>query len=414
MPRLPQPPRNSTHAIELAGVTKEYRLREDAEGVRGRWLFQRLSRRATTIRALDTLTLDIRRGETFGVLGPNGAGKSTLLRLMAGVSFADAGEVRRLERVAALLDLSVGFHPLLSGYENLFLGASLVGMGRGELRRRLGEIISFSGLDHVYLEQPVRFYSAGMIARLGLALALFQEPDILLIDEVMAVGDAEFQTRVGERLLQERAAGKTLVLVTHDVSIIEYLCDRALWLEQGQVRELGAAADVIRSYHQHLNARRDDARRPLAPEAVTPDRPAPGFGIRCLGAGGEVVHTAESGDRIAVEVTLPDWTAPGRSVVVSLLESNHTLLDEYVFDGSGLGVAGLGGHRVTITFDPLRLVHGRYILRLDALEGGLTRVRRETEFEVTAPFHAFSNTVLNPPTRFEVERLGDLPPSAGV
>ncbi len=197
--------------------------------------------------ALRNVSFSVDEGEVFGVLGANGSGKSTLLRLIAGVISPTSGEVRTEGRVGALLDLAAGFHPELTGLENIDLNGALLGMSPREIATKRKEIVAFSGLGD-FIDSPVKYYSSGMLMRLGFSIAIHLDPDVLLVDEVLAVGDEEFQRRCLERIGELRAAGKSVVLVTHDMAQVRQLCHHAIWLSLGEVKASGKAESVVSAY----------------------------------------------------------------------------------------------------------------------------------------------------------------------
>jgi len=197
--------------------------------------------------ALHDVSFAIERGELFAIVGPNGAGKTTLLRTLAGILPPAAGRVRVHGTIAPLIELGAGFDPELTGAENLELYASFLGVARHASRSRRGAVAEFAGLtDEMFV--PVKNYSSGMVARLGFAVATEIRPEVLLVDEVLAVGDDEFRSRCAERIASLRAAGTTIVLVTHDMRLVEEQADRALLLEAGRVRACGAPAEVVAAY----------------------------------------------------------------------------------------------------------------------------------------------------------------------
>lgn len=200
--------------------------------------------------SLDGLDLRIEAGEGVVLLGPNGSGKSTVLRLLAGIYQPTAGIIQVRGRVGSVIELGAGFHPELTGEENVRLYAAMLGLGRRDLRGRGGrfeEILDFAGIGD-FISMPVKYWSSGMQARLSFAAAVCLEPDILLLDEVLAVGDQEFRERCLERLRAFKAAGGTMVVVTHDPDGIEELCPRALWLEAGRVQGDGPTAEIAAAY----------------------------------------------------------------------------------------------------------------------------------------------------------------------
>ncbi|MGA2588351.1 MAG: ABC transporter ATP-binding protein [Bryobacteraceae bacterium] len=197
--------------------------------------------------ALKHVSFTLQRGESLAVIGRNGAGKSTLLGLVAGLSKPDEGTVTVNGQVAALLELGSGFHPSLTGRENVRLNAALLGLTRKQTNRVFEEIVEFSGVRD-FINEPLRTYSTGMVMRLAFSVAIHTAPEVLLIDEVLAVGDAAFQAKCFEKLHEFRNAGKTLLCVSHATPIIQTLCDRALWLDHGELILSGSVADVSAAY----------------------------------------------------------------------------------------------------------------------------------------------------------------------
>jgi ABC-type polysaccharide/polyol phosphate transport system ATPase subunit len=203
--------------------------------------------------ALKQVSFRLERGASMAVIGSNGAGKSTLLSLVAGLSEPSQGRVRVDGRVAALLELGSGFHPDLTGAENLRLNASLLGLSRRRTAEVEDSIVEFSGIEN-FIDQPLRTYSSGMIMRLAFSVAIHIDPDILIIDELLAVGDQNFQTKCFDKISELKDAGKTLLFVSHSSVLVQQLCERALWLQQGEVMMDGAAAEVSEAYARHVPA----------------------------------------------------------------------------------------------------------------------------------------------------------------
>jgi ABC-type polysaccharide/polyol phosphate transport system ATPase subunit len=197
--------------------------------------------------ALKNVSFRMDHGESLAVIGPNGAGKSTLLGLAAGLVLPDEGQVAVDGRVAALLELGSGFHPDLTGEENVRLNASLIGLSRKRTNEISEEIVDFSGIGD-FICEPLRTYSTGMVMRLGFSVAVMMDPEILLVDEVLAVGDAAFQTRCFQKVQEFRDRGKMLLCVSHSTSMIEKLCDRAIWLDHGDVVMSGTVTEVMEAY----------------------------------------------------------------------------------------------------------------------------------------------------------------------
>jgi homopolymeric O-antigen transport system ATP-binding protein len=243
--------------VELLHVSKRYRLpRPPAEtpaAASSGW--QRLRDRFAPPRqafwALRDINIDVRRGEALAIIGPNGAGKSTLLKLLSAITAPTHGEIRLHGRLAALIEIGSGFHPELTGRENVFLSGSILGMRRSEIAAKLDRIVDFAGVG-AFIDSPVKWYSSGMYVRLGFAVAAHVDAQILLIDEVLAVGDEAFQHKCYARIAELRAAGTTLVFISHDLGTVERLCDRAILLRAGQVAGDGDAADIVSCYRQSV------------------------------------------------------------------------------------------------------------------------------------------------------------------
>ena len=206
-----------------------------------------------TFWALKDVSFDVSEGEIVGIVGSNGAGKSTLLKILSRVTEPTTGEAVLLGRVASLLEVGTGFHPELTGRENIFLNGAILGMRRSEIAQKFDEIVAFSEVER-FIETPVKHYSSGMYLRLAFAVAAHLEADILFIDEVLAVGDAAFQQKCLGKMGEVARSGRTIIFVSHNLLAVERLCDRALWLHEGGLRTQGAPRDVIAAYTQHALA----------------------------------------------------------------------------------------------------------------------------------------------------------------
>jgi ABC-type polysaccharide/polyol phosphate transport system ATPase subunit len=197
--------------------------------------------------ALRDVSFELHQGESLGVIGSNGAGKSTLLSLIAGLSSPDGGKIKVQGRVAALLELGSGFHPDLTGAENLILNAALLGLSRNETLGLFDQIVEYSGIEE-FIDDPLRTYSTGMAMRLAFSIAIHTQPDILLIDEVLAVGDSAFQAKCLESLREMRGQGRSIVFVSHSTGSIQRMCERAIWLDRGQLMMAGETSAVLEAY----------------------------------------------------------------------------------------------------------------------------------------------------------------------
>lgn len=261
--------------LKFSEVSKRYRIhqQEDSNPSSPAWLRQlkRLCRPAREFWALREVSFAVERGEALGIIGHNGAGKSTILKLLSGITAPSAGEVTINGRLVALIEVGSGFHPELTGRENVYLNGSILGMRRREIAAKLDSIIDFAGVRS-FIDMPVKRYSSGMYVRLGFSIAAHLDPDILLLDEVLAVGDATFQEKCVERLRELERAGKTIIFISHDMSAVEQLCDRVLLLQQGRVVADGAPREVIAQYRHSAaefisNTRLSDVGMPMTKQA---------------------------------------------------------------------------------------------------------------------------------------------------
>ena len=198
--------------------------------------------------ALKDITFDVEQGDVVGIIGKNGAGKSTLLKLLSRITSPSTGTIRARGRIGSLLEVGTGFHPELTGRENIYMNGSIMGMTRAEITRKLDEIVDFAGVER-YLDTPVKRYSSGMTVRLGFAVAAFMEPEILVVDEVLAVGDAEFQKKaIGKMQDVSKGEGRTVLFVSHNMGSVRRLCSRGILLENGRVKYMGTVSNTIREY----------------------------------------------------------------------------------------------------------------------------------------------------------------------
>lgn len=233
--------------LEVEGVSKVYRIYDKPQDRLKQALFCGKRNFHRDFRALDEVTLSLKRGEFFGVIGRNGSGKSTLLQLVAGTIKPSTGQVRIRGRLAALLELGSGFNPNFTGRENVYLNGSILGCSPEEVRERFDEIAEFAEIGD-FIDQPVKTYSTGMVVRLAFAVQVILTPDLLIVDEALAVGDAAFQRRCYRRLEELRERGVSLLFVSHSLELVRALCDRALYLAQGEVKALGEANTVCDAY----------------------------------------------------------------------------------------------------------------------------------------------------------------------
>lgn len=236
-------------AVRVDHVSKRFRLYHE----RNQTLKSAIMRRRTSIHedfwALKDVTFEVPVGSTFGLIGSNGSGKSTLLKCLANIYFPDKGSITHSGKIAAMLEVGSGFHTELSGRENIFLNGSILGMSKKEITRKFDEIVDFSGVE-TFIDQPVKNYSSGMFVRLGFAIAINVQPDILVVDEVLAVGDADFQDKCFGKFTELKAAGKTVILVSHSMDTVKTMCDQAAWINHGELMCTGPSQPVIDAYEE--------------------------------------------------------------------------------------------------------------------------------------------------------------------
>ena len=233
--------------VRADGVWKKFRLYHERNQSLKATVMRKGRAKYEDFWALKDVSFEVPAGSTFGLIGHNGSGKSTMLKTLAKILRPDKGSVEVKGKMSALLELGAGFHPELSGRENIYLNGAILGLTKRELDAKFDDIVGFAGLDR-FIDSPVKNYSSGMYVRLGFSVAINVDPDVLLIDEVLAVGDEEFQRKCLERVADLRDAGKTIVVVTHSLQTVRSMCDEAVWLEGGLVREMGDAGDVADAY----------------------------------------------------------------------------------------------------------------------------------------------------------------------
>lgn len=374
-------------AILVEGLTKLYRrtsaghhLRTLKSALVERSLVRDL-RPEESIRALDGLDFTVSRGEAIGLIGSNGSGKSTLLKILAGIYRPTEGTVTIDGRVAALIELGAGFHPEISGRENIFINGEILGLSRRQVEERYDEIVAFSGLAD-FIEEPVKNYSSGMYVRLGFSVAVHTDPEILLVDEVLAVGDEAFAHRCLRRIEEMLAEGRTLVLVSHSLPLIEDVCDRVLWLDRGRLRASGSPRRIVDLYREavaeeegkaHLEAKQSaEAQRHDAAADAGEDNGTERWGSRIaeiesvvLRSGGEERYHLHTGDDLEIELRV----------------RAHRALEDFVFGvavstprgiecwGTNTDLAGVRPERmdvgtatVRLTCPRFRLAPGEYVL----------------------------------------------------
>jgi ABC-type polysaccharide/polyol phosphate transport system ATPase subunit len=298
----PRPPERPP-AIQVDGLKKSFRIpTQRVDSLKERATHPFAAREYRELKALDGVSFEIRQGEFFGIVGRNGSGKSTLLKLLASIYRADGGTIRIAGRLAPFIELGVGFNPELSARENVVLNGVMMGLTPQEARSRLDAVVAFAELDE-FVDLKLKNYSSGMLVRLAFSLLLEVDADVLLIDEVLAVGDAAFQQKCADAFREMKAAGKTIVLVTHQMATVEEYCHRAMLIDDGSIAHLGDPQEVGRRY---LRLNFEGVHAAGAPDAAGAAETA---GVRMLDArlvdaGGERVSSVEHGDEIRIQIEI--------------------------------------------------------------------------------------------------------------
>ncbi|MFK8025825.1 MAG: ABC transporter ATP-binding protein [Ilumatobacter sp.] len=357
-------------ALTVDSVTKSFRIYSARASSLKQFIASGGRNRYEEFLALKNVSLDVKVGEAVGIIGHNGSGKSTLLKCMAKILTPESGNITVHKRMAALLELGAGFHPELTGRDNVFLNAAILGMQRKEIERRFDEIVAFSGLEQ-FIDVPVKTYSSGMYVRLAFAVAINVDPDLLLIDEILAVGDITFQQRCMEKFVQFRDEGRTLVLVTHDSGSVRHFCDRAIWLDHGVIRAEGSPAEVIDEYNETMldSERTEDGsmRRGDGQVRVTDVE------VMVGGAASDSVHTGDDVVfRIHFEAERPT-ERPVFALEIATLAGVEVTAPS-TRDGGAVPTTVDGVGHVDLTVNSLPLLPGPYVLHTEVTGWGRTHV----------------------------------------
>lgn len=361
-------------AVTLDGVGKRFHRHTDRRNSLKERIVRGRARNSEDFWAVKDLSLNIPKGSVYGLIGHNGSGKSTLLKMIGGIYRPNTGSITTEGRVAALIELGAGFHPDMTGRENIALNGSILGLPRKDIAAVTDEIIEFSGLGD-FIDDPVKHYSSGMYVRLGFAVAVHMKPDVLLVDEVLAVGDEEFQRKCFDHLYQLRRSGRTIIVVSHSLGQLEGLCDEVAWLERGVMLEHGPAVDTIASYLRKVNAD-ESARNPMV-SAVredgsvrTGDQTVRITTAEIIDIDGNPLTHAESGHtfRIRLGLTSPDPVL-GPNVRVALQHDSGTLVTMLSNHRVGFDFGTIqGDHTVAIGLIDNPLLPGRYRVHVDVFD----------------------------------------------
>ncbi len=356
-------------AVRFAHVSKRFRLGETHDSLGDLLVggMRRLVGRGrdrpgrSTFWAVDDVDFSVAAGEAVGIIGPNGAGKSTVLRLLARILRPERGEVRVNGRLAALIEIGAGFHGDLTGRENVFLNGAIMGMTRAEIRQKLDTIVSFAGIER-FLDMPVKRYSSGMYARLGFSIAAHVDPDVLLVDEVLSVGDAVFRLRCAERMHELVGNGATLIFVTHNLDQMQSICPRAIVLDRGRTVFAGESREAVGHYLKAMSQAYVARPTDMTAEDHQQDGAADLLDLRFVSDRGEEVVWVRSGDELRAEVIFT-LRRPIPRLVVELnmraavgdnLLSINSGRDAITFDGT------VGEHTATLRLPTLPVCGGQY------------------------------------------------------
>jgi lipopolysaccharide transport system ATP-binding protein len=351
--------------LEVQHITKEFKIGAKQE----RYLslrdalsspFKKKEEGANTFRALDDVNFEVMPGESIGIIGRNGAGKSTLLKILSKITPPSSGKIICRGRVASLLEVGTGFHPELSGRENIFMNGSILGMRKVEITKHFDSIVDFSGVEK-FLDTPLKRYSSGMQLRLAFAVAAFLEPEILIIDEVLAVGDAEFQKKCLGKMDEVSKSGRTVLFVSHDLSAVSTLTKKSIFLDKGKVKQFDTTPAVIQAYSSNFtqtNIHYQDAIE--GKPCITK--------VEVVTSEGGVLQGNEKPLTVNFEVQLPQDLS---GMALSLQIFNHlnqAITYNWFFDEANAAPREKGTHNLSIKFDKIKLYQGNYFVRVHLAE----------------------------------------------
>lgn len=393
--------------IDVKNITKKFKIYFDkGSQLKERLLFHKRNRYEER-EVLKGISFQVKKGEAVGLIGHNGCGKSTTLKLLTKIMYPDSGEIIMKGRISSLIELGAGFHPDMSGRENIYTNASIFGLTKKEVDTRFNDIVEFSELSD-FIDNPVRTYSSGMYMRLAFSVAINVDADILLIDEILAVGDTNFQTKCFNRLRELKASGMTIIIVTHDLSTIEKFCDKAIWLNDGFIIREGRSDEVVDAYFSFMNQKKietvsEQPEKPNQPEQSEQennseeiDYSADRFGLKyaeikkacMLNSQNIDTRIFRTGEKLTIEINyhinkineyvfgFGFYTLEGKC-----LYGNNTQIDRLKINPKNIdGV-------ISVDIDKLPLLSGKYILNVAIVDTDGTPMdffRKYCEFEVVS------------------------------
>lgn len=397
---------SSDWAIRAEGLSKCYQIYDRPADRLKQMLWRGRRRYYREFWALRDIVFELRRGEVLGIVGRNGAGKSTLLQLICGTLAPTAGAVQVHGRVAALLELGAGFNPEFSGRENVYLAASVLGLTTDEIDARYDAIVDFSGIRD-FIGQPVNTYSSGMYMRLAFSIATSVDPDILVIDEALSVGDGQFARKSFERIMALREKGATILFCSHSMYQVEALCNRALWLEGGRMHAQGTPAEVIHEYNAFLDQTNETGPTPTFHTTSAADRHAriTAIDVRVDGVVGAVAQSGTSCLSIRIDFTAQPGEKLSVAVALLALDGRWIASSSTQNDGLALQADTHGAGQATLEYRPLLLLRGSYCIQVWLLdEKGLFAFEHVAEAaRVTVEQSGLEQGVIAHPHHWNVE-----------
>lgn len=348
------------YAIEINNISKIYRYYPKPLDRLKEAIFRRPFHQQ--INSLQGISFTVAFGDSIGIVGENGAGKSTLLKLMAGTVAPSSGEIVKRGRVAALLELGAGFHPEFTGRQNIYLNASLMGLNQSEIKSKESEIVDFAELGQ-FIDRPIRTYSSGMVVRLAFSIATSVDPDILIIDEALSVGDQYFQKKCVDRMMDFKKQGKNIILCSHAMFLVNMLCSRAIWIERGIVRQQGIATHVTAAYENYSREKSGQQSQPIPTEEMTDNQenqlPVRITAITLNGRKGPIQLGYREELQIVIDYEASDdrffWVAAG-------IRRNDDLICHAVCMSRDFSkpLSGKGAGKVALKYATLPLLYGEY------------------------------------------------------
>lgn len=359
-------------AIQLKGVSKKYSIGKEKDGsLRGTLasIFSKKSRKQEDFWALKDVSFDIQKGDVIGIIGKNGAGKSTLLKVLSQITRPTEGRIEINGRVASLLEVGTGFHPELTGRENVYLNGTILGMTRKEVAAKFDEIVAFSGIEK-FIDTPVKHYSSGMYVRLAFAVAAHLEPEILIIDEVLAVGDAEFQKKCLGKMKDVAGEGRTVIFVSHDLGAVKQLCNKGVLLHDGAIVALGSMEKALESYT--TNFKQEVYHGTLDQNKPTIHK------VEITTSEGGGLQSHGKCFKISIDINMPTGR-DGMALSFQIMNSiGNPVTYNWIFDNDKKICRDKGISKFEFIFDEIRLYEGQYFIRVHLSE--TNNVRQKFEF----------------------------------